>query len=153
MATQVLLMYQKVFDQYTIIYKDASDKQFKVLEIKANLARLVNEIMAVLKQREPSYTCNSSTFGTLNTPSTFANINLCVLSYTKYAKSVELKPRQGTGLFGMAKRRTDRMTEKPMAARRGGYLRQQRRDDEKEAPANTGNQRKSTGFNRGFKKF
>ena len=27
------------------------------------------------------------------------------------AKSVELKPRQGTGLFGMAKRRTDRMTE------------------------------------------
>ncbi|WP_267986866.1 hypothetical protein, partial [Acinetobacter pittii] len=25
--------------------------------------------------------------------------------------------------------------------------------DEKEAPANTGNQRKSTGFNRGFKKF
>ncbi|TPU00329.1 pseudouridine synthase, partial [Acinetobacter baumannii] len=69
------------------------------------------------------------------------------------AKSVELKPRQGTGLFGMAKRRTERMTEKPMAARRGGYLRQQRRDDEKEAPANTGNQRKSTGFNRGFKKF
>ena len=47
------------------------------------------------------------------------------------AKSVELKPRQGTGLFGMAKRRTERMTEKPMAARRGGYLRQQRRDDEK----------------------
>jgi len=45
------------------------------------------------------------------------------------------------------------MTEKPMAARRGGYLRQQRRDDEKEAPANTGNQRKSTGLNRGFKKF
>ena len=50
------------------------------------------------------------------------------------AKSVELKPRQGTGLFGMAKRRTERMTEKPMAARRGGYLRQQRRDDEKKHP-------------------
>ncbi len=45
-------------------------------------------------------------------------------------KSVELKPRQGTGLFGMAKRRTERMQEKPMAARRGGYLRQQRRDTE-----------------------
>ncbi|GAA5182374.1 hypothetical protein GCM10023345_08100 [Acinetobacter kookii] len=45
-------------------------------------------------------------------------------------KSVELKPRQGTGLFGMAKRRTERMQEKPMAARRGGYLRQQRRDSE-----------------------
>ena len=39
-----------------------------------------------------------------------------------------------------------------MAARRGGYLRQQRRDDEK-APVNTGNQRKATGFNRGSKKF
>ncbi|CAB1216745.1 Ribosomal large subunit pseudouridine synthase B [Acinetobacter bouvetii] len=45
-------------------------------------------------------------------------------------KLVELKPRQGTGLFGMAKRRTERMQEKPMAARRGGYLRQQRRDSE-----------------------
>ncbi|TCB42707.1 pseudouridine synthase [Acinetobacter terrestris] len=48
-------------------------------------------------------------------------------------KSVELKPRQGTGLFGMAKRRNERMQEKPMAARRGGYLRQQRRDNESEA--------------------
>ena len=45
-------------------------------------------------------------------------------------KSVELKPRQGTGLFGMAKRRNERMQEKPLAARRGGYLRQQRRDSE-----------------------
>ena len=45
-------------------------------------------------------------------------------------KSVELKPRQGTGLYGMAKRRTERMAEKPMAARRGGYLRQQRRENE-----------------------
>ena len=31
------------------------------------------------------------------------------------AKSVELKPRQGTGLFGMAKRRTEKMAEKPLA--------------------------------------
>ncbi|RZG87197.1 23S rRNA pseudouridine(2605) synthase RluB [Acinetobacter sp. WCHAc060033] len=45
-------------------------------------------------------------------------------------KAVELKPRQGTGLFGMAKRRTERMQDKPMAARRGGFLRQQRRDSE-----------------------
>lgn len=43
-------------------------------------------------------------------------------------KLVELKPRQGTGLYGMAKRRAERMVEKPMPARRGGYLRQQRRD-------------------------
>lgn len=48
-------------------------------------------------------------------------------------KSVELKPRQGTGLFGMAKRRNERMQDKPMAARRGGYLRQQRRDTDGEA--------------------
>ena len=47
-------------------------------------------------------------------------------------KAVELKPRQGTGLFGMAKRRTERMQDKPMAARRGGFLRQQRRDTEGE---------------------
>ena len=30
----------------------------------------------------------------------------------------------------MAKRRNERMQEKPMAARRGGFLRQQRRDNE-----------------------
>lgn len=46
------------------------------------------------------------------------------------AKLVELKPRQGTGLYGMAKRRTEKMLEKPLPARRGGYLRQQRRDED-----------------------
>ena len=51
-------------------------------------------------------------------------------------KAVELKPRQGTGLFGMAKRRTERMQDKPMAARRGGFLRQQRRDSEGELNQN-----------------
>ena len=53
------------------------------------------------------------------------------------AKAVELKPRQGTGLYGMAKRRNERMQEKPLAARRGGFLRQQRRDTE-ETAQNTG---------------
>ena len=76
------------------------------------------------------------------------------------AKSVELKPRQGTGLFGMAKRRTEKMAEKPLAARRGGYLRQQRRDDEQDQSqqrpsgnGNNNNSRKTIGFNKGFKKF
>lgn len=41
---------------------------------------------------------------------------------------VELKPRQGTGLYGMAKRRTERMLENPLPARRGGFLRQQPRE-------------------------
>src|SRR5690606_29937896 len=52
-------------------------------------------------------------------------------------KAVELKPRQGTGLFGMAKRRNERMQDKPMAARRGGFLRQQRRDSDEQQPQNT----------------
>ncbi len=43
-------------------------------------------------------------------------------------QSVELKPRVGTGLYGMAKRRAERQIENPLPARRGGYLRQQRRD-------------------------
>lgn len=55
-------------------------------------------------------------------------------------KLVELKPRQGTGLYGMAKRRAERMVENPMPARRGGYLRQQRRDtdgeEEQQSPQN-----------------
>ena len=69
------------------------------------------------------------------------------------AKAVELKPRQGTGLFGMAKRRTERMQDKPMAARRGGYLRQQRRDNEGEqAPQHVQAQRdyRSMGDNNRF---
>ncbi|MBF7695761.1 23S rRNA pseudouridine(2605) synthase RluB [Acinetobacter rathckeae] len=45
-------------------------------------------------------------------------------------KLVELKPRQGTGLFGLAKRRAERMSENPMPARRGGYLRQQPREED-----------------------
>ncbi len=51
-------------------------------------------------------------------------------------KAVELKPRQGTGLYGMAKRRNERMQDKPLAARRGGYLRQQRRDESEGADDN-----------------
>ena len=76
-------------------------------------------------------------------------------------KQVELKPRQGTGLYGMAKRRAERMTEKPMAARRGGFLRQQRRDsDTPQQPqqqanpsSSNGGQRKPAGQGKNFKKF
>ena len=66
------------------------------------------------------------------------------------AKAVELKPRQGTGLFGMAKRRTERMQEKPMAARRGGYLRQQRRDTEGDAPEQVQRDYRNMGDNNRF---
>lgn len=41
---------------------------------------------------------------------------------------VKLRPRQGTGLYGLAKRRQEKMQENPLPARRGGFLRQQRRD-------------------------
>lgn len=57
-------------------------------------------------------------------------------------KAVELKPRQGTGLFGMAKRRNERMQDKPMAARRGGFLRQQRRDSDEQPQNNTSRERR-----------
>lgn len=68
-------------------------------------------------------------------------------------KAVELKPRQGTGLFGMAKRRNERMQDKPLAARRGGYLRQQRRDEGEAQPeqrrdARPGNNDQGRGENR-----
>lgn len=36
----------------------------------------------------------------------------------KLVKLVELKPRQGTGLFGMSKRRNEKMLENPLPARR-----------------------------------
>ena len=37
----------------------------------------------------------------------------------------------GTGLYGMAKRRAERHAENPLPARRGGFLRQQKRDTSK----------------------
>ncbi len=41
---------------------------------------------------------------------------------------VKLKPRIGTGLYGLAKRRAEKMQDNPLPARRGGFLRQQKRD-------------------------
>jgi 23S rRNA pseudouridine2605 synthase len=41
---------------------------------------------------------------------------------------VKLKPRVGTGLYGLAKRRAEKMQDNPLPARRGGFLRQQKRD-------------------------
>lgn len=41
---------------------------------------------------------------------------------------VSLKPRRGTGLYGLQKRRAEKQKENPLPPRRGGYLRQQRRD-------------------------
>ena len=72
-------------------------------------------------------------------------------------KLVELKPRQGTGLYGMAKRRTEKMKENPLPARRGGYLRQQRRDSQNETqPQEKPAFNKKRNFdyaNKGFKRF
>lgn len=77
------------------------------------------------------------------------------------AKLVELKPRQGTGLYGMAKRRAEKMVENPLPARRGGYLRQQHRNhdeksNDKPAPARRSGDEQKKPFdytNKGFKKF
>jgi 23S rRNA pseudouridine2605 synthase len=44
------------------------------------------------------------------------------------AALVKLKPRVGTGLYGLAKRRAEKMQDNPLPARRGGFLRQQKRD-------------------------
>lgn len=53
----------------------------------------------------------------------------------KLLSEVELRPRrEGTGLFGMAKRRSEKLKDNPLPARKveanrkGGFLRQQRRD-------------------------
>ncbi len=41
----------------------------------------------------------------------------------KLASLVNLRPRQGTGLYGIAKRRHERLEKKPLKARKGGHLR------------------------------
>ena len=56
-------------------------------------------------------------------------IELDKLEIDHLVQSVQMKPRVGTGLYGMAKRRAEKQMENPLPARRGGYLRQQKRDN------------------------
>ncbi|TXJ09001.1 MAG: 23S rRNA pseudouridine(2605) synthase RluB [Acinetobacter sp.] len=69
------------------------------------------------------------------------------------SKQVELRPRQGTGLYGMAKRRAEKMVENPLPARRGGYLRQQKRNEEENGESLAKPAPKIDYANKGFKKF
>jgi 23S rRNA pseudouridine2605 synthase len=70
-------------------------------------------------------------YGTVALPRTLKTgrwIELDKADIDELVELVQLRPRRGTGLFGLAKRRTEKMQENPLPARRGGYLRQQRRD-------------------------
>jgi 23S rRNA pseudouridine2605 synthase len=70
-------------------------------------------------------------YGTVALPRTLKTgrwIELDKADIDELVELVKLRPRRGTGLFGLAKRRTEKMQENPLPARRGGYLRQQRRD-------------------------
>ncbi|MDI1303097.1 MAG: 23S rRNA pseudouridine(2605) synthase RluB [bacterium] len=70
-------------------------------------------------------------YGTVSLPRTLKTgrwIELDKPEIDALIESVQLRPRKGTGLYGLAKRRTEKMQENPLPARRGGFLRQQRRD-------------------------
>lgn len=70
-------------------------------------------------------------YGTVSLPRTLKTgrwIELDKPDIDALAESVSLRPRRGTGLYGLAKRRTEKMQENPLPARRGGFLRQQKRD-------------------------
>jgi 23S rRNA pseudouridine2605 synthase len=75
-------------------------------------------------------------YGSISLPKTLKTgrwIELDRYDIDALAETVELRPRQGTGLYGLAKRRTEKMQEAPLPARRGGFLRQQRRDSQGKA--------------------
>lgn len=70
-------------------------------------------------------------YGTVSLPRTLKTgrwIELDKPEIDTLIASVQLRPRKGTGLYGLAKRRMEKMQENPLPARRGGFLRQQRRD-------------------------
>ncbi|MDP2228717.1 MAG: 23S rRNA pseudouridine(2605) synthase RluB [Moraxellaceae bacterium] len=70
-------------------------------------------------------------YGTVTLPRTLKTgrwIELDKHDIDTLVESVSLRPRRGTGLYGLAKRRTEKMQENPLPARRGGFLRQQKRD-------------------------
>lgn len=70
-------------------------------------------------------------YGTINLPRTLKTgrwIELDQADIDNLTEAVELRPRKGTGLYGLAKRRMEKQQENPLPARRGGFLRQQKRD-------------------------
>ena len=70
-------------------------------------------------------------YGTVTLPRTLKtgrHIELDKHDIDPLIELVQLRQRRGTGLYGLAKRRVEKMQENPLPARRGGFLRQQKRD-------------------------
>lgn len=70
-------------------------------------------------------------YGSVSLPRTLKTgrwIELDKMEIDALSELVKLRPRRGTGLYGLAKRRVEKMQENPLPARRGGFLRQQKRD-------------------------
>lgn len=70
-------------------------------------------------------------YGTVTLPRTLKtgrHIELDKHDIDPLVELVQLRQRRGTGLYGLAKRRVEKMQENPLPARRGGFLRQQKRD-------------------------
>jgi hypothetical protein len=66
---QILLMYEKTYQEYVIVYK-ANDEKIWVLEIKSNISKCILEIKAMLSNSDPSserhiYRCNNSVYRNL----------------------------------------------------------------------------------------
>ncbi len=73
-------------------------------------------------------------YGTVTLPRTLKtgrHIELDKHDIDPLIELVQLRQRRGTGLYGLAKRRVEKMQENPLPARRGGFLRQQKRDGHK----------------------
>ena len=65
----ILLIYEKTYQEYVIIYKSVDDNTINVLEIKSNMAARVNYIKSAITQSNGQniiYNCNNSSYSNIN---------------------------------------------------------------------------------------
>jgi hypothetical protein len=64
---KVILIYERVYQEYTIIFKDV-DGIFRVLVIKSNMLRQKNDIMQIIKLGREIYKCNDAVYRAIDFP-------------------------------------------------------------------------------------
>jgi len=65
----ILLIYEKTYQEYVIIYKSVDDNTINVLEIKSNMAKCINNIKSAITQSNGQniiYNCNNSSYTNIN---------------------------------------------------------------------------------------
>jgi hypothetical protein len=64
----ILLMYEKTYVEYVVIYRPSGENKIMVMQIKSNMGKCINDIKTELKRQSKKnaiYTCNNSSYRNL----------------------------------------------------------------------------------------